>query len=71
MSDHRSAPCRECAQRSAECHAACEKYAAWREKQDSYLERAIREGDVSGYVNKAVSRNWQRNLKRNHGKVNK
>ena len=35
----RAAPCRDCKQRTPGCHAACERYACWKQQRDRLIQQ--------------------------------
>lgn len=41
-------PCRNCKERSAECHAACPRYREWRAERDAALKKHRTELDANG-----------------------
>lgn len=41
-------PCRNCTDRTTECHAACPRYREWRAERDAALKKHLGELDANG-----------------------
>lgn len=41
-------PCRNCTERTAECHATCPRYLEWRAERDAALKKHKTELDANG-----------------------
>ena len=59
----RTAPCYKCPRRSAECHAACEDYAAWKADRQQYSDKIMARAETEYLIIDGAVRTKIRNEK--------
>lgn len=59
-------PCYGCDHRSAECHATCEDYIAWKKEYDALQAKVRAEKELKWRVDEAREASVRRQIKKTH-----